>query len=156
MSKNEIGKRLKNARLNRHFTQAEVANRLGCTFQAISNYERGTSRIDSDTLFRLCEIYGITPLDLMRTPMWDDSMLADYRNAKSTAEKMRYFDMWGVPAELMADYNELVEPEEKEKPVGRAADELEEELFDLCSRLTPAQKQRQIQILRDILGVQDK
>lgn len=49
-----------------------------------------------------------------------------------------------------------ISSEEKEKPVGRAADELEEELFDLCSRLTPAQKQRQIQILRDILGVQDK
>lgn len=48
------------------------------------------------------------------------------------------------------------DPEEKEKLVGLAADELEEELFNLCSRLTPAQKQRQIQILRDILGVQDK
>ena len=63
--------------------------------------------------------------------------------------------------EMLANYfgvlkSDLIEEKEKEKPVGRAADEMEEELLNLCSRLTPAQKQRQIQILRDILGVQDK
>lgn len=152
MSKNEIGKRLKNARLNRHFTQAEVANRLGCTFQAISNYERGTSRIDSDTLFRLCEIYGITPLDLMRTPMWDDSMLADYRNAKSTAEKMRYFDMWGVPAELMADYNELVEPEEETTPGEQALTEGEKTLLELFRKVPADQQAMVLQMIRVALN----
>ena len=151
MSKNEIGKRLKNARLNRHFTQAEVAKRLGCTYQAISNYERGTSRIDSNTLFRLCEIYGITPIDLMRTPMWDDSMLSDYHKAKTDVEKMRYFDMWGVPAELMADYNELVEPEEI-APGEQALTEGEKTLLELFRKIPSDQQEMVLQMIRAALN----
>lgn len=109
MSTNEIGKRLRNARLNKKYTQAYVANLLGCTYQAISNYERGTTRVDADTLLRLCSIYGITTFDLMRSSAWDYSMFAEYRKAKTPDDKKRYFEMWGVPSELMDEYNELRE-----------------------------------------------
>lgn len=44
MSVTEIGKRLKLARQQAHITQAEVAKRLGVSFQTISSYERGINR----------------------------------------------------------------------------------------------------------------
>lgn len=59
MSIDDIAIRLKNARRNCNLTQAEVARRLGITYQAVSNYERGVTRVDTDTLVKLCAIYGI-------------------------------------------------------------------------------------------------
>lgn len=65
MGKNEIAVKIKNARLAAGMTQAEAARRLGCTYQAISNYERGTSRIEVDILVKLCDIYGISINDVL-------------------------------------------------------------------------------------------
>ncbi len=60
MSKEEIGKRIKAARLAKGFTQAEVANYLKVTPQAVSNFERGKNRISNDILKELCELYQIS------------------------------------------------------------------------------------------------
>lgn len=59
MSIDEIAIRIKAARKDARMTQAEVAARLGITYQAISNYERGVTRIDTDTLVKLCAVYDI-------------------------------------------------------------------------------------------------
>lgn len=40
-------------------SQKEVAQRLGLTPQAISNYERGINKIDVGTVSALCDLYGI-------------------------------------------------------------------------------------------------
>lgn len=60
MVKQEIARRMRAARLKQGLTQSQVAAQLGLSSQAISNYERGTNRIDSETLARLCAIYGIS------------------------------------------------------------------------------------------------
>lgn len=65
MGKNEIAAKIKNARLAAGMTQAEAARKLGCTYQAISNYERGTSRVEVDILVKLCDIYGISINDVL-------------------------------------------------------------------------------------------
>lgn len=39
----EIGQRLSVMRKNAHLTQMELANRLGISYQAVSNWERGVS-----------------------------------------------------------------------------------------------------------------
>lgn len=65
MSVNDIGRRLKEARQRAQITQADVAKRLGVSYQTISSYERGVNRVDSDTLMKLCEIYGMTVGELM-------------------------------------------------------------------------------------------
>lgn len=57
--KEKLGAILKEARKAHGFTQAEVAKKLGVTFQAISNYERGTNYIDDEILAQLCELYDI-------------------------------------------------------------------------------------------------
>ena len=46
-------------------------------------------------------------------------------------------------------------PDKKNKPAGPELDELDAELLRLAAQLTPEQKQRQIEMLRDIVGRQD-
>ena len=60
-----IAIRIKNARINAGFTQKEVADRLGMTYQAISNYERGKNRIEVSILSKLCELYGVTVPEIL-------------------------------------------------------------------------------------------
>ena len=111
MSTTEIGRRLKNARLNACLTQKEVADRLDITYQAISNYERGINRVDTDTLTMLCQIYGIRISDLISTPAWDDDMLDAYHNASTGEEKAALIKLWGTPSVLMEEENNRREPE---------------------------------------------
>lgn len=59
MGKKEIAKKIKNARIQAGLKQSDVANELGVSYQAISNYERGVNRIDSGTLFALCQLYNV-------------------------------------------------------------------------------------------------
>lgn len=65
MDKLEIANRIKEARLAAKLTQAQIAQRLGVTYQTISNYERGINRIDNETLTELCSVLGISVLDIL-------------------------------------------------------------------------------------------
>lgn len=65
MSIDEIAIRIKRARKDANMTQAEAAAKLGITYQAISNYERGITRIDTDTLVKLCSVYGVAVSDIL-------------------------------------------------------------------------------------------
>ena len=111
MSVTEIARRIKKARLDAGLTQKAVADILGITYQAISNYERGTNRIDTDTLSKLCNIYGIKISDLLITPAWDDDMKKAYQNASSQNQKDMYLELWGTPSELIEESNNRREPE---------------------------------------------
>lgn len=73
MGKEEIASKLKKARVDSGKTQKEVANIIGMTYQAISNYERGKTKVESDILIKLCKIYGISI----------NSVLSDCSNEKN-------------------------------------------------------------------------
>ena len=59
--KRTIASNIKRARISANMTQAEAADRLGITAQAVSNFERGINGIENSLLLRMCEIYN-TPL----------------------------------------------------------------------------------------------
>lgn len=70
MGKEEIALKLKQARIKSNMTQKQVADILGMTYQAISNYERGKTKVESDILIKLCKIYNISIHDvLLDTPI---------------------------------------------------------------------------------------
>ena len=73
MSIDEIAIRLKKARKNAKMTQADVAAHLGITYQAISNYERGITRVDTDTLVKLCAVYNISVSDILGADSYTES-----------------------------------------------------------------------------------
>lgn len=60
MTKEDIGKKLKAARIACGMTQQEVANKIGRKQPIIGHWETGYSQPDANTLFTLCDIYGTT------------------------------------------------------------------------------------------------
>jgi transcriptional regulator with XRE-family HTH domain len=60
MTKEEIGEKLKAARLSCGMTQQEVANKIGRKQPIIGHWETGYSQPDANTLFTLCDIFGTT------------------------------------------------------------------------------------------------
>lgn len=57
MFKKEIGNRLKIARENANLTQDDVAKIINSTFQKVSSFETGRTRVDIETLIKLCNLY---------------------------------------------------------------------------------------------------
>ena len=55
--KKEIGNRLRIARENAGLKQDDVARVIGSTFQKVSSFETGRTRVDLETLVILCDLY---------------------------------------------------------------------------------------------------
>lgn len=62
----ELGKRLKDIRIERKMTQQEVADRLGIARQNVSTYENGVKTLDIDTFYKICDIFNVDPNDVLK------------------------------------------------------------------------------------------
>lgn len=99
--------RLKQSRLDKQLKQSDVALNLNVKSNTISNWENGKSNPDIDTLFLLCEIYGISCIDLLEEAYESErsrpisvtkaerDMIAAFRNA-DTLEKAMLFRILGL------------------------------------------------------------
>lgn len=56
-----VGRKLKEIRTLRRFSQTDVAQRLGLSFQQIQKYEIGSNRIAASRLFELTQIFDVSP-----------------------------------------------------------------------------------------------
>ena len=63
--KKNIAKNITVLRMAKGMTQAELADALGISFQAVSNWERGNSMPDISKLPELAEIFGVTIDDII-------------------------------------------------------------------------------------------
>lgn len=54
-----VGANLKTLRQQREFTQSELGEVLGITFQQIQKYEKGTNRISASKLFEIAQFFNI-------------------------------------------------------------------------------------------------
>lgn len=61
----KIGKKIKEARLERNLTQMNLADAMGVSYQAVSNWERGNSMPDIGKLEELCKALGIGVEELL-------------------------------------------------------------------------------------------
>ena len=61
----ETARRIKEARLAQNMTQMALADAMGISFQAVSNWERGSSMPDIGKLSQLCEVLEISLSDLL-------------------------------------------------------------------------------------------
>lgn len=60
----EIGARLRQVRRTRGYSQVDLANQLGVSFQQVQKYERGTNRLSGSTMVRACRFLEIDPKEL--------------------------------------------------------------------------------------------
>ena len=63
--KRTIASNIRRARIASNMTQAEAADRLGITAQAVSNFERGVNGIENSLLLRMCEIYNTSMSNIL-------------------------------------------------------------------------------------------
>ena len=56
----KVGRKIAELRKHRNMTQMELADRLGISFQAVSNWERGNSMPDISKLPEIAELFGTT------------------------------------------------------------------------------------------------
>jgi transcriptional regulator with XRE-family HTH domain len=64
----EIGERIRNRRATLGVSQAELADRIGMSFQQVQKYERGSNRIASSILVRVADALECAPGDLLSSP----------------------------------------------------------------------------------------
>ncbi len=61
----EIGKKIKELRQSRSWTQEELATKLHISFQAVSKWENGVANPDLALIVSLCELFSITSDELL-------------------------------------------------------------------------------------------
>ena len=61
----QVGKRIKNARMKKNMTQLELADRVGVSYQAVSNWERGVSMPDIAKLPDIARELGLSVSELL-------------------------------------------------------------------------------------------
>ena len=61
----KIGKTIKQARIDQNMTQMNLADAMGVSYQAVSNWERGNSMPDISKLAELCGVLHITVEELL-------------------------------------------------------------------------------------------
>lgn len=61
----KVARRIRQARIERNMTQMQLADQLGISYQAVSNWERGNSMPDISKLEELCGILQISIADLL-------------------------------------------------------------------------------------------
>ena len=55
-----LGEKIRKYRKELGITQTELAQKLNISFQAVSNWERGTAPPDLDNIVKLSQLFGIT------------------------------------------------------------------------------------------------
>jgi transcriptional regulator with XRE-family HTH domain len=56
----EVGRLVRALRMSRGFSQTELADRIGVTFQQVQKYETGSNRISMGRLTRVAKLFGLS------------------------------------------------------------------------------------------------
>lgn len=128
-----IGERIRAAREEKKMTQEELGTICGTTKQSIFKYETGViTNIPRDKMEKIASALEVTPTYLMG---WDTKPL--------------------TVNQVLSRPTTSPSESEKNKPAESELDELDKELLRLAAQLTPEQKRRQVETLRDIVGKKD-
>jgi transcriptional regulator with XRE-family HTH domain len=55
-----IGARMRESRLAINMSQADLAEKLGVTFQQVQKYEKGANRVSAARLYEICEALEVS------------------------------------------------------------------------------------------------
>lgn len=91
MTKQEIGQILRAARETKGMTQKQVAEMLGRRQQIVGHWETGYAQPDANTLFELCDIYGISVDEAFREtkPVQTDILYISRPTGIQTTDELR-------------------------------------------------------------------
>jgi Predicted transcriptional regulators len=108
-----VGRKISVLRKKSGITQMELANRLGLSFQAVSNWERGVAMPDIGNLKLLAQILNTTVDDILGDER-AAKIISDVEEGKTPSEPVK-------PAEFLA-VAPLLEPEQNDALIGAVKD----------------------------------
>lgn len=85
----EIGERIRNRRAVLGMSQAELADRIGMSFQQVQKYERGANRIASSILVRVADALDCAPGDLLSSHKGKARVSASDREIDGIASRLK-------------------------------------------------------------------
>ena len=107
-----LSENIKNARLNKHLTQGEVATQLNKSKNVISNWERGDNKPDADAIIQLCQMFDTDPNTLFD---WTNEVKLHLSFEEQVLiEKFRTIPSWQQKT-LLSVLNDFVDHTETEK-----------------------------------------
>lgn len=83
-----LGQRLQEARKARGFTQQQIAEKIGVARTTVIAIEKGERRIAASELLALCQEYGRSPSDFVRSAPGHESFLPQFRMVRGKEEEM--------------------------------------------------------------------
>lgn len=132
---------LKQRRKELGLTLSQIADSVGVTEATVQRWESGNIKtMRHEKIAKLAEVLKVSPATLMG---WED-----LSNGSLTIREIADRPTSNLTNPQSVD-------EEKNKPAESELDELDKELLRLAAQLTPEQKRRQVETLRDIVGKKD-
>lgn len=127
----EIGKRIARLRKENNMTQVELADKLGISYQAVSNWERGDSMPDISKLSELSQIFNVSI----------DEILGNERQAKIINDIIEEepVDLTEVSDDELKELLPIVKPDQFKKSFNDFDDMKFEQLIILAPFLEESQ-----------------
>lgn len=136
-SMEQIGLQIMNARKKKGMTQMELADRMGISFQAVSNWERGLSCPDISKLFELSELFDVSI----------DELLGN-RRAAQIATEIQDGTPPALPVEELTAVAPLLDQEQADQVMQKS---LLEESEEAASAQTEKSIYERIQMIESLL-----
>ena len=140
-----IHEKLRQARLDKNLKQTEVSKALDCAPTSFSNWEGGRVNPPLEQLEKMCQIYGISPLDLLdEYPTITDI----YNISKKPVSQRTYEDE--ISLSFCGDISDLVGFIDETEHTTLNTDD-EEELFRLYRKLKAPEKEFLLRMMRGLV-----
>lgn len=123
----KVASNIKNARTKMNMTQMNLADEMGVSYQAVSNWERGNSMPDISKLPELCKILNIS----------FEELVGERTAETAVAEKLMKDEDADVTLEEMAQVGQLVKPDKIEQKVNEEMDKGKKIPFSTLVSLAP-------------------
>lgn len=124
---NKVASNIKEARTRMNMTQMNLADEMGVSYQAVSNWERGNSMPDISKLPELCKILNIS----------FEELVGEKTVETEIAQKLMQDDDADVSLEDMAKVGQLVKPEKIEVKVNETIEKEGKITFSTLVGLAP-------------------
>lgn len=124
---NKVASNIKNARTKMNMTQMNLADEMGVSYQAVSNWERGNSMPDISKLPELCKILNLS----------FEELVGEKSEQTDITERLMKGEEAEVSLEEMAQVVPLVTPEKLEVKVEEAINKEEKISFATLIGLAP-------------------
>ena len=112
----QVGRTIGRLRREQNLTQLELADRMGVSFQAVSNWERGVSMPDISKLPELATILGVTIDEFLQSPR-ESRIVESILEEKPIEEPVTGSDV--------SELAPLLKPKQVERLFGEAADDID-------------------------------